>query len=131
MSTNPFSHIDLRVHDLEPARGFYRRLLPELGFTELYFEGQPCVGAATSEPWPRKAFFEINLAPDHKPNQNRIAFSADSREKVDAIGRLLQEIGAKNVEGPELVGEYSGGYYAVFFEDPSGNPLEVVFRGEG
>jgi len=131
MSTNPFSHIDLRVRDLETACSFYRRLLPELGFTELYFEGQPCVGAATAEPWPRKAFFELNLAPDHKPNQNRIAFGADSREKVDAIGRLLQEIGAKNVEGPELVGEYSAGYYAVFFEDPSGNLLEVVFREEG
>jgi predicted lactoylglutathione lyase len=131
MSTNPFSHIDLRVRDLETARGFYRRLLPEVGFTELYFEGQPCIGAATPEPWPRKAFFELNLAPDHQANQNRIAFCADSREKVDAIGRLLQEIGATNIEGPELVGEYSAGYYAVFFEDPSGNPLEVVFRADG
>jgi catechol 2,3-dioxygenase-like lactoylglutathione lyase family enzyme len=131
MSTNPFSHIDLRVRDLETASEFYRRLLPELGFTELYFEGQPCVGAATPEPGSRKAFFELNLDPDHQANQNRIAFSAHSRAKVDAIGRLLQEMGAKNVEGPELAAEYSAGYYAVFFEDPSGNLLEVVCRGEG
>ena len=127
MNTNPFSHIDLRVRDLETARPFYRRLLPELGFTELYFEGNSCVGAATAEPWPRKACFELNLAPHHQANQNRIAFAADSREKVDAIGRLLHEIGAKNIEGPEVEG---GGYYAVFFDDPSGNPLEVVFRAE-
>jgi catechol 2,3-dioxygenase-like lactoylglutathione lyase family enzyme len=130
MSANPFSHIDLRVRELEPASAFYRRLLPELGFTELYFEGKPCVGAATPEPWPRKAFFELNVAPDHQANQNRIAFAADSPEKVDAVGRLLRGIGAKNIEGPELVGEYSAGYYAVFFEDPSGNLLEVVFRPE-
>jgi predicted lactoylglutathione lyase len=64
---------------------------------------------------------------NHKPNANRIAFWAESRERVDEIGELLQAAGALNISGPRACPEYSPTYYAVFFEDPFGNCLEVCY----
>ena len=59
-------------------------------------------------------------------NETRIAFWAESREEVDRIAEIARAAGAKNIEGPELYEE--PGYYAVFFEDPDGNKLEVCHR---
>ena len=47
---------------------------------------------------------------------------------MNRVGAVLDEIGAKIESGPGRVPEYPGEYYAVFFEDPSGNLLEVVYR---
>jgi hypothetical protein len=47
---------------------------------------------------------------------------------VDEVGRAIASVGARNVEGPMLCPEYTEDYYAIFFEDPSGNRLEVVHR---
>jgi catechol 2,3-dioxygenase-like lactoylglutathione lyase family enzyme len=120
-----FDHIDLRVRRLSECEGFYRALLPKLGFTEqatiegwLQFESQ---GTEPTE------FFGITEDPNHKPNQTRIAFWAESRQQVDALAALLSSIGALKIEGPDFE---SPSYYAVYFEDPSHNRLEICFRTE-
>ncbi|HEY6229616.1 MAG TPA: VOC family protein, partial [Verrucomicrobiae bacterium] len=59
------------------------------------------------------------------PNENRIAFWAESAADVDRIAKVAARAGARNVEGPM---DYAPGYYAVFFEDPCGNRLEVCYR---
>ena len=75
-----------------------------------------------------QAFFGLTGDPEHHPNGTRIAFWAESRADVDQIAELLRQIDGRNLEGPELCREYSPGYYAVFFEDPDGNKLEVCSR---
>ena len=55
-----------------------------------------------------------------------MAFWVESREEVDRIAQLLREAGANDLSGPKLMPEYLPTYYAVFFADPWGNPLEVV-----
>lgn len=122
-----FDHIDLRVPDLEAVREFYSRLLPALGFKMLVevpdwisYVAEPAVGETASE------FFGITGDPTHVPNGTRIAFWAKSEQDVDMIGRLLPQIGAQAIEGPELYD--APGYYAVFFEYPCGNKLEVCHR---
>ncbi len=126
MSTRLFDHIDLRVRNRAAAQRFYAQVLPAIGFRvdksgERWglFEADGSVGVA---------FFGFTEESEHRPNGNRIAFWAASRETVDTIGEVLRKAGAKNVEGPELCVDYSTGYYAVFFEDPDGNKLEVCHR---
>jgi len=115
-----FDHVDLRVSHLEQAVPFYARLLPALGFTrDAKIKGWFQLESETGE------FFGIKEDPRHVPNQNRVAFRAASPAEVDSLAGLLHEIEASNVEGPEWV---SANYYAIFFEDPSGNRLEFVFR---
>ena len=54
---------------------------------------------------------------------------AESTSEVDRLAEIVVRAGARNVEGP---GYYEGhGYYAIFFEDLSGNHLEICYRSEG
>jgi predicted enzyme related to lactoylglutathione lyase len=126
---NPYSHIDLRVRSFANVTEFYRKLLPELGFTTWWgHEDDDWRGAAAKDSFPSKPFFGFTEDPDHQPNGTRIAFWTDNREDVDRIAEVVQRAGGRNIEGPAVNPEYSEDYYAVFFEDPDGNRLEVVHR---
>ncbi len=120
-----FDHVDLRVRDLTTAGTFYRQFLPLLGFTAraeiegwIQFEAP---GATASE------FFGVTEDKAHQPNRSRIAFWADSTRRVDELADAVRRLGAQNIEGP---GFESRTYYAVYFDDPSGNPLEVCHRSQ-
>jgi catechol 2,3-dioxygenase-like lactoylglutathione lyase family enzyme len=98
-------------------------LLPALGFTRdarvegwLQFEADD--GEITE-------FFGITESPTHVPNENRIAFWAESPSEVELLATVAREADARNIEGPM---PYEPGYYAVFFEDPCGNRLEICHR---
>jgi predicted enzyme related to lactoylglutathione lyase len=115
------------VRSLDEVREFYLMLLPALGFTHrvdvngwLQFEaGDP--GAATE-------FFGVTESPHHVPNECRVAFWAESTDELDRLVDIVIRAGARNIEGPGY--EEGPGYYAVFFEDPNGNRLEICHREE-
>ena len=123
--TRILDHVDLRVQDLQVSGPFYRQLLPLLGFTIsaevdgwIQFEAP---GQLVAE------FFGVTQDKGHRPNRSRIAFWADSVQRVDELGAAVRQLGARNVEGPAYE---SPTYYAVYFDDPSGNPLEVCHRSQ-
>lgn len=126
MRARLFDHIDLRVKNREAAQRFYAQILPAIGF-HVDKSGKRW-GLFEAEGETAVDFFGFEAESDHQPNANRIAFWAESREAVDRVGEILQKAGARNIEGPELCVDYSPGYYAVFFEDPDGNKLEVCHR---
>ncbi|MDP9099979.1 MAG: VOC family protein [Verrucomicrobiota bacterium] len=125
MSTRLFDHIDLRVRNRAAAQRFYAQVLPAIGF-RVDKSGQQW-GLFEAEGEGAVEFFVFEEA-DFQPNGNRIAFWAPSRAAVDRVGEVVRKAGGKNIEGPELCVDYSPGYYAVFFEDPDGNKLEVCHR---
>jgi len=127
MKERYLDHIDLRVRDFARARTFYGSLLPALGFSRDRSDSEWGTFYSVGGDQP-SAFFGFTVDPQHQPNGNRIAFWASSREELDQIAALVREIGARNIEGPGICAEYSPGYYAVFFEDPDGNKLEVCCR---
>lgn len=122
-------HVDLRVRDRAVATTFYDAFLTVLGAVKR--EG----GEFTTWRIPPSGG-ELEDAPDnfgivedrqHVPGTARIAFAAPSRVAVDAITKILVSIGTRNVEMDD--GMYGDDYYAVFFEDPDGNRLEVCVTG--
>ena len=123
-----YDHIDLRVWSLAEARPFYETLLPALEFTRdvriegwLQFEAAGADGATE--------FLGVTESSRHVANECRIAFWADSPSEVDRMAEIIVGADARSVEGP---GYHEGsGYYAVFFEDPSSNRLEICHRTEG
>jgi catechol 2,3-dioxygenase-like lactoylglutathione lyase family enzyme len=128
MKSRHFDHIDLRVKDMERAKKFYVPLLAALGFTVdqssktwVTYEAPRTAGEPTE-------FFGFTHDPNHVPNGTRIAFWADSREEVERVAAAAGAAGARNIEGPEFCVDYEPNYYAVFFEDPEGNKLEVCCR---
>jgi predicted enzyme related to lactoylglutathione lyase len=126
--TRRYDHIDLRVRSLAEARPFYETLLPALGFTRraeiagwLQFEAVEPDGSAE--------FFGVTETASHQANACRIAFWAESTAEVDRLAEIVRHAGARNIEGPNY--DEGPGYYALFFEDPSGNRLEICHRSEG
>ena len=126
-----FDHIDLRVPSLSQARHFYEVLLPALGFTReekiegwLQYEAPDTEGASE--------FFGVTESARHVANESRIAFWAESVEDVNRLAQIATQAGARNVEGPmyNVQGPMytDENYYAVFFEDPTGNRLEICYR---
>lgn len=120
-----YDHIDLRVRNLSEARPFYEMLLPALGFTRdatvegwLQYEAAGADGATE--------FFGVTESPQHVANECRIAFWAESISEVDRLAQIAVRAGARNVEGPFVY--ETPNYYAVFFEDPCGNRLEICYR---
>jgi catechol 2,3-dioxygenase-like lactoylglutathione lyase family enzyme len=135
MKTRLLDHIDLRVKDMEAAAKFYAKFLPQLGFVREKHEPAPPESAGEdfhgfySAGGDRPSeFFCLSEDKNHRPNGTRIAFWAETREKIDAIAKLVRQAGGKNLEGPEVCIEYSPGYYGFFFEDPDGNKLEICCR---
>jgi catechol 2,3-dioxygenase-like lactoylglutathione lyase family enzyme len=124
---NPFGHIDLRVADMAAARPFYAALLPALGFVR-EDHGEEWKVWATEDELPGAAYYAITEDRGHAPNASRIAFWAASRQDVDRVVAVVRDAGGLITDGPRLFPEYSGAYYAVYFEDPSGNRLEIVHR---
>jgi catechol 2,3-dioxygenase-like lactoylglutathione lyase family enzyme len=62
---------------------------------------------------------------------HHICFRARSREDVDRVSALLEEMGA-HIVSPAKEGPWASGYYYVLFEDPDGIRVEVNFvPGQG
>ena len=126
MKTRLFDHIDLRVNDWKIAHRFYAQLLPALGFET--DKSDATWGTFESSGDGPAEFFGFIEDRAHRPNESRIAFWAASREEVDRLAEIVRQAGGFNLEGPQVWPEYTPGYYALFFEDPSGNKLEICFR---
>src|SRR5439155_4991482 len=127
MKTRCLDHIDLRVKDMEVARKFYGKFLPQLGFVhespgEDFHTFYSAGGDRPSE------FFGFTQDKNHQPNGTRIAFWADTREEVDRLAKIVRDGGGKNLEGPEICVDYSPGNYSLFLEDRERNKLEICGR---
>jgi catechol 2,3-dioxygenase-like lactoylglutathione lyase family enzyme len=130
------SHVDLTVTDLTSSVDFYDRVLGRLGYRRMdgVGAGAPCWAIADAS----GGFFTIALKPArpepkaarhdrYAPGLHHLAFHADSRADVDRFHDFLREIGATVLDAPAEYG-YTPGYYAVFFADPDGIKLEVVYE---
>jgi predicted lactoylglutathione lyase len=74
----------------------------------------------------KKAWFGVVEDHSHVANATRLAFAVESYEEVDQLAEIVRAAGAINIEGPEDM-PYSRVYYAVYFEDPSRNRLEIYY----
>jgi predicted enzyme related to lactoylglutathione lyase len=126
-SARKFDHVDLRVSDMIAAKAFYDVLMPALGFARSQASACGFVYEVESNQ-PKPEFFGLIEDRGHQPNASRLAFWSDTKERVDDLAKIALKAGAKNLEGPIFCPEYSPTYYAMFFEDPCGNRLEICCR---
>ena len=116
------SHVDLRVSDRARAIAFYDAILVPLGLerseSESWITYDLSDDSSETTTW-----FGFTLDPNVVPSSTRVAIAADSCEEVDRATTAAIQAGARNIEGPGY--EYGPEYYAVFFDDPDGNKLEI------
>ncbi len=117
-------HFTVSVVDLRGSRAFYERVLRALGY-ELRMDFGEFLGFGDA----RKPYFWLKQAPVATTPQH-IAFSAPSREAVDAFHQAALEAGARDDGSPGVRADYHPNYYAAFIIDPlNGHPVEAVFHG--
>lgn len=128
-------HIDLNVTDLAASKAVYGPVLDYLGYTRVKDEPAGCewdlrgqegrgasIGLRRCDP--AEAGHRHHR---YAPGLHHLAWRAESRADVDALHDLLVERGIPVLDPPAHYPQYSGDYYAVFFEDPDGIKLEYVF----
>jgi catechol 2,3-dioxygenase-like lactoylglutathione lyase family enzyme len=117
-----FDHVILDVDDLARARGFYERALAPLGIgVVMEFDDRCAFGDKTGKP-------QFWLAARGTPAASgiHVAFSAETREAVDAFHRAAVAAGCTDNGEPGLRPQYHPTYYGAFVLDPNGNNLEAV-----
>jgi catechol 2,3-dioxygenase-like lactoylglutathione lyase family enzyme len=127
MEINGIAHVMLTVREIARSRSFYVALLEHMGLTRVvdtedylyYVGGRTAVGLRPASPEHAAAPFAQGHCGLH-----HVCFRARSREDVDSVHALAQQLGATIVHPPEESG-WVPGYYSVLFEDPDGIRLEL------
>lgn len=119
-------HIGIKVADFERAKTFYDAALEPLGakllmvVPEEYTNGAKVGGYGLDRPvyW----LHETGSSGEAK----HVAFTAQSREEVDAFYKAALAAGGRDNGAPGLRPEYHPDYYGAFVFDPDGNNIEAV-----
>ena len=121
-------HLAIGVRDLERSRAFYRAALAPLGFEER----GPWSDEQREIAFGAEGVDDFAISPEYEPGgQLHIAFSADSREAVQAFHAAALAAGGEDNGAPGERPEYAPGYYGAFVLDPDGHNVEAVFHGSG
>lgn len=113
--------------DVTAVRPFYDTFLKAFGFRGQRQGNGDVVYCRVAERRVQEAVAIIESV-GHVPNEVRLAFHASNPEEVDRMAGLACGAGACAFEAPQWCPEIAERYYAAFFEDPSGNRLEIVCR---
>ncbi|MDQ4002268.1 MAG: VOC family protein [Actinomycetota bacterium] len=113
-------HVTLMAGDLPASRRFYEAALAPLGFG-LEFERDDLLAFGSGE----SGRF-ILYAGERPVAGVHVAFSAPSREAVDAFPAAALEVGGQDNGAPGPRPEYHAGYYGAYEFDPDGNNVEAV-----
>ncbi|MEZ5003642.1 MAG: VOC family protein [Chitinophagales bacterium] len=126
-------HIILNVKDFEKSSGFYDVLAEALNFQANYIhEGDWGIMKSYRNGehnfwirYDKEAIsndFVRNVGLDH------LAFRVESKDEVDVIYSTLLEKEVLITRAPRNYPEYADQYYAFYFRDPDGIPLEIYFE---
>ena len=117
-----FDHVKFGVSDYAASKAFYLKALEPLGVA-FVAEGSPAYGVELSS----KSDASLCLfQTEEKPAHLHLAFTAETRQQVDAFYRAALEAGGKDNGPPGLRPQYQGSYYAAFVIGPDGHNIEAV-----
>jgi catechol 2,3-dioxygenase-like lactoylglutathione lyase family enzyme len=120
-------HASFAISDIALSAVFYDATLSALGYVRVW-EHETEVGYGPPGGGDK---FAIKLRPsDHAvPGEGfHIAFSAPSREAIEAFYKAAIANGGKDNGGSGLHPEYGQSYYAAFVFDPDGYRIEAVIN---
>jgi catechol 2,3-dioxygenase-like lactoylglutathione lyase family enzyme len=117
-----FDHVKFGVSDFAASKAFYASALEPLGVA-IVAEGEPAYGVELCAAGPTSlCLFQT----DEKPAHLHLAFSAATRQQVDAFHGAALAAGGRDNGAPGLRPHYHPHYYAAFVIGPDGHNLEAV-----
>lgn len=130
--SNMIDHMGFAVVDLDRAKNFYVNALKPLGLgvvmevTPQETGGYAGAGFGAGG----KPFFWIGTGSKPKGGVH-VAFTAGTRNEVDAFYRAAIAAGGKDNGAPGPRPHYHAHYYGAFVFDPDGNNIEAVCHRPG
>lgn len=120
-------HVGIPVSDYQLSKGFYMRVLKPLGYGLVLEVASPETGGTSHAGFgPKgKPAFWIGTG---TPLKGRVhfAFTAKTRNAVDAFYKAALEGGGRDNGPPGLRPHYHDNYYGAFVLDPDGHNIEAV-----
>ncbi|GGZ90015.1 VOC family protein [Algibacter mikhailovii] len=126
-------HIIFNVKDFNESELFYDKLLIAMGF-EIDYVSEGDFGKMKSykqgehnlyirfDQNKKSGKFVRNVGLDH------LAFELNNENEVDKIYELIKKLNVKITCAPRKYPDYTASYYAFYFRDPNGIPLEVYLQ---
>ena len=115
-------HVGMQCTDMEASSAFYDAVLAPLGGKRIMDFGM-AIGYGV----PPMPDFWISLHNSGNGfSESHIAFTAASKDQVDAFFAAAKAAGAEVLHEPRMWPEYHEHYYGAFVRDPSGNNVEAV-----
>ena len=112
-----FSHVHVRVSNLEESARFYAAVLEPLGLSKSWDDGKLV------------EFGPLALSADGPVTENvHLAFAASSRAAVEDFHTRGVEAGFSSNGEPGYRERYAPDYFAAYLLDPDGNNIEAVWR---
>lgn len=132
------SHVDLVVRSIERSLPFYLGLLQPIGWTDhdemvgergetIHYISVP--GSGVSAIGLRAAQSDAHPAPydRYAIGVHHVCIDVPSRDVVDERAEWVRSSAGALLSEPATY-DYTPGYYAVFFTDPDGIKLELLYR---
>lgn len=126
-------HIILNVKDFNESELFYDKLLTKIGFRidhidkndfskmKSYKQGEHNLWIRFDEKKNSESFVR-NVGLDH------LAFELKSQSEVNEVYELVEKLNVRITRKPKKYPEYTETYYAFYFRDPNGIPLEIYLQ---
>ena len=119
-------HVILPVRDYDASKRFYEEALRPLGFALMldWREGRRAwfgIAGSPSSLW---------VAESDAAGSLEVCLGAERPEAVEAFHVEAVGAGGRSSWEPGIRPEFSRDYYAARIQDPDGNSIEVVCRGE-
>ncbi|KAF8975624.1 hypothetical protein BGZ46_008978 [Entomortierella lignicola] len=136
--TGTINHVSLSASDYEQSKLFYQFFFTDLmGFKKTMDAPYCTMWSLGSGSGTAIALSPGNKTPHHKhnPGLNHLAFNVETKELIDEFYEKIVQFQEANksltgsviLDKPAEYPQYSPGYYAVFFTDPDGVKLELVY----
>ncbi|HEY5180491.1 MAG TPA: VOC family protein [Dermatophilaceae bacterium] len=119
-------HLSIQCSDVIASAQFYDAVLAPLGGRRVMDFGQ-VIGYGTGTP----DFWLGGHETGEGFRESHIAFSAPSREAVQAFFDAAVAVGAEVLHAPRVWPEYHENYFGAFVRDPDGNNVEAVCHVPG
>jgi catechol 2,3-dioxygenase-like lactoylglutathione lyase family enzyme len=127
-------HVTLFVSDYARSKAFYEKALAPLGVKPIMEFGKACGFGREKKPdfWIGEGPASFQTADQAKTvTPTHIAFSARTRDEVDAFYTAALAAGGRDFGKPGLREVYHPHYYGAFVLDPDGHDVEAVIHGGG
>ena len=115
-------HVGIQCADMAASAAFYDAVLAPLGGKRIMDFGVAIGYGAPGHP----DFWIGRHETGEGFRESHLAFSAPSRDAVQAFFEAAGGLGAEVLHEPRVWPEYHENYYGAFVRDPDGNNVEAV-----